>query len=166
MPIAVPPANRFTILVVDDEESLRTVLCRALDRIGYTIIQAKNAVRALDLLQNGGASPHLIVSDVEMPHMSGIEMVSRIRSLDLSLCDVPVILASGNSSKEMKSQALEVGANLFLAKPFELAELYAEVGGLLREVQQNIHRDVRRGHHPGAPHAHRLVARRRPPKTV
>jgi len=166
LPIAVPPANRFTILVVDDEAPLRTVICRALDNIGYTTVQAGDPVEALDLLRSGGIQPDLIVSDVEMPHMSGIEMLSGIRSLAGSVSTLPVIVASGNPSDEMRRQALDAGADLFMTKPFELPELYAEVGALLRRTRPNRRNQPARTASTGITNANRLNAGPRLEETI
>ncbi len=156
LPIAVPPANRFTILVVDDEMPLRKVICRSLDRIGYNTVEATNPVEALKSLNSGEVRPDLIISDVEMPEMSGIEMVSRIRSLSTVVAALPIIVASGNPSPEMRRQAIEAGADLFLTKPFELAGLYAEVGGLLRESKRDVSDDLNRAASSGITDANRL----------
>ena len=156
LPVAVPPANRFTILVVDDEAPLRTVICRSLDRIGYTTLQAKDPIEALKALNSGEIRPDLIISDVEMPEMSGIEMVSRIRSLGTDASALPIIVASGNPSSDMKRQAIEAGADLFLTKPFELGELYAEVGGLLRSARRDASGGPNRVSASGITNANRL----------
>ena len=166
LPIAVPPANRFTILVIDDETPLRTVICRSLDRIGYTTVQAKSPMEALELLQSGEIQPDLVLTDVEMPGMTGIEMVSRIRSFGAAVSTLPIIVASGNPSKEMRRQAIDAGADLFMTKPFELAELYAEVGSLLREIQHSGRNDAARTTSSGMVIANRLDANQRIKKTV
>ncbi len=144
LPIAVPPANRFTILVVDDEPVLRAVICRILDRIGYTTVQAGRPNEVIDLLKGGVSKPDMILSDVEMPGMSGIEMVSKIRGLSCSVSELPIMLASGNPSQEMRRQAIDAGADCFMTKPFELGDLYAEVGALLRNSQNTVRNDYGR----------------------
>ena len=142
LPVAVPPANRFTILVVDDEAVLRTMICRTLDRIGYATVQAGNPLEVIESLESGLVQPDMILSDVEMPELSGIEMVKRIRAFAGPVSGLPVLVASGNPSAEMRRAAMKAGADCFMAKPFELSELYAEVGALLRKAQEKSRRPV------------------------
>ncbi len=166
LPIAIPPANRFTILVVDDETPLRTVICRSLDRIGYTTLQARGPIEALELLQSAENQANLILTDVEMPEMTGIELVHRIRAFTGPVSALPIIVASGNPSSEMRKQAIDAGADLFMTKPFELAELYAEVGALLRQAQGNGRNDSTRSTSSETINANRLNADRGIEKTI
>ena len=136
LPVAIPPANRFTILVVDDQAALRILICRTLDRIGYTTIQVANPIEAIELLEQEAIQPDLIISDVEMPEMTGIEMVREIRDQCGFASSLPIIIASGNSTADMGRQALDAGADRFMKKPFELADLYTEVGALLRSSRR------------------------------
>ncbi|NNE93873.1 MAG: response regulator [Verrucomicrobiales bacterium] len=123
-------ANSFSILVVDDLPANRLLLKRLFHRVGYATHEAGDGVEALDLL-TVGACPDLILLDVEMPEMDGIEATRRLR--DEHGMDVPIIVASGNPSDEMRKAALAAGADLFLTKPFDFPGLLKVIAKLLKD---------------------------------
>jgi EAL domain-containing protein (putative c-di-GMP-specific phosphodiesterase class I) len=105
-------------LVVDDDEALREIHMRALTNKGYSVETAPDgsaAARAVDT-----ASFDVILSDIDMPGMSGIQLLERVRARDL---DVPVVLITGSPSVETAVRALEAGALRYLVKPVELQTL-------------------------------------------
>jgi len=133
LPVEVPPANRFTVMVIDDLPANRTLLSKVLQASGYSVVDASNGIEALDQLMSKGVRPDLIITDVEMPVMDGITMVQQIRHLENSVADVPIITASGNPDAEMERQAIEAGSDSFMTKPFDLRQLRREIGSLLRK---------------------------------
>jgi two-component system phosphate regulon response regulator PhoB len=114
-----------TILIVDDEEPVRTILAQLMSDAGYETIEAVNGVQALTLVD--GERPDLIISDIMMPLLSGIELCHRLKArADTQL--IPIILMSAAGRKLGE----ETGADAFLLKPFDIDELEALVERLLR----------------------------------
>lgn len=128
----VPPANCFTVLVIDDMLPNRVLLGKVLKSAGYAVVEATNGTEALALLQDQGLVPDVIVTDIEMPGMDGITFVDRVRHLDPPCAQIPVIAASGNADEMMRRDALSVGCDVFLTKPFDLNVLRREIAGLIR----------------------------------
>jgi two-component system response regulator AtoC len=109
----------FRVLVVDDAEGIRTFLANLLDLLGYEVDTAEDGRRALALLE-GGAAPDVIILDVMMPGLDGIETLRRIRDLDET---VPVIMLSVVGKASTIVEAMQLGAVDYLNKPFEEEEL-------------------------------------------
>ncbi len=128
----VPPANCFTILVIDDLLPNRVLLGKVLKGAGYAVLEAGNGVEALALLREPGLCPDLIVTDIEMPAMDGIALVEQIRLLPDPLAHVPIIAASGNADEEMRRSVFAAGSDAFLTKPFDFAVLRGEIANLLK----------------------------------
>ncbi len=111
------------LLVVDDDETLRELVTFALTREGYEVLTARDAIAGLELLKTG-ARPDLALLDVMMPHMSGLEMLARLR---VEHPDLPVIMMTAMSTPETAIRALREHACDFLAKPFDIDELVSSV---------------------------------------
>ncbi|MDP8255073.1 MAG: ATP-binding protein [Candidatus Alcyoniella australis] len=124
---AAPP-DADKVLVVDDNPDLRTFIANTLTDT-YQVQMAQNGVEGLATARRW--SPDLIISDIMMPLMDGFELTRQIRQ-DAALSQVPVILATSKSGGEAVAEGLEVGANDYLAKPFEIRELQARVAAQLR----------------------------------
>jgi two-component system chemotaxis response regulator CheY len=105
------------ILVVDDSQSIRTVIRSVLEEQGYQVEEAENGRVALDLLQADGDF-RMILTDVNMPEMDGITLVSEAKKLD-SMKFIPFCILTTEYSSEMKQKGKEVGAKAWLVKPFE-----------------------------------------------
>ncbi len=116
----------WRILVVDDAEGIRTYLANLLEMFGYQVDTAENGRRALALLE-GGAAPDVILMDVMMPGLDGLETLRQLRELDPS---VPVVMLSVVGKASTIVEALQLGASDYLNKPFEEEELEA----VLRKV--------------------------------
>jgi two-component system, NtrC family, response regulator PilR len=106
------------LLVVDDEQGMRQLLTLVFTRAGYTVRAAENGRRALEMLRD--EAPDLIVSDVKMPDMNGIELLRAARAL---LPDVAVVLMTAFASVETAREAFKLGADDFIQKPFDVDEL-------------------------------------------
>jgi len=132
----VPPANCFTILVIDDLIPNRALLGKVLKGAGYAVLEAANGVEALEFLRDRSPAPDLIVTDIEMPVMDGITLVQQIRSLATPIAGVPVIAASGNADDQMRGEAIAAGCDLFLTKPFDLMVLCREIASLIKARRQ------------------------------
>src|SRR5690349_1032333 len=120
------PMNNATILVVDDEPQIRRVLRATLSSNGYDVIEAKDGQEAVDMVIR--ERPALILLDVNMPGMSGLEACSKIR---LSF-DGPIIMVTVRNSEHDKILALDSGADDYVVKPFSTGELLARIRAALR----------------------------------
>ena len=117
------------ILVVDDEKPLREFVARNLSVRGYEVLKAANGIEALAIFQTHPLD--LIILDLMMPHMDGLELTQRIRRTST----VPIIVLSALDEERDKVTALDLGADDYLTKPFGVDELLARVRGLLRRAR-------------------------------
>jgi two-component system, OmpR family, KDP operon response regulator KdpE len=116
------------ILVVDDEAQIRTALARAFDARGYQVDTAADGQEALD--RAAIQPPDLVVLDLNMPVMGGLEVTRRIRGWSA----VPILVLSVRDEEPDKIAALDLGADDYLTKPFGVGELLARVRALLRRT--------------------------------
>jgi len=116
------------LLVVDDEPQIVTALTRALEREGYDVEASPTGLDAVALTAAG--SPDLIVLDLNLPDIDGLEVLRRVRSWS----SIPVLVLSGDGEEQRKVAALDEGADDYLEKPFGLGELRARVRALLRRA--------------------------------
>ena len=115
-----------TILVVDDEPQIRRVLQTSLSSSGYHVMLAKDGQEAIEMVMR--ERPDLILLDVNMPGMSGLEACSKIR---LSFT-APIIMVTVRNSDQDKILALDSGADDYVVKPFTMGELLARIRAALR----------------------------------
>jgi EAL domain-containing protein (putative c-di-GMP-specific phosphodiesterase class I)/FixJ family two-component response regulator len=112
------PPSHGVALVVDDDDGVRRDFARILQHCGFRVVQATNGAEAVERLK--GASFEIILSDLEMPGSTGIDLLKAVRHYDL---DIPVILITGKPDLSSAMQAVEYGAFRYLTKPIELEEL-------------------------------------------
>jgi two-component system KDP operon response regulator KdpE len=115
-----------TILVVDDEPQIRRVMRATLSAEGYTIVEARNGQEALEKVRS--ERPDLVILDLNMPNMDGIEACREIRSSS----KVPIIMLTVRSAEKDKVRALDAGADDYVVKPFSIQELLARIRAALR----------------------------------
>ena len=115
-----------TILVVDDEQSYRDALAVALEREGFRVEVAADGVEALERFET--SRPALVLLDVMLPHISGIDVCRELRTRSR----VPIIMVTARSAEIDAVVGLEVGADDYVSKPFRLRELVARVRAALR----------------------------------
>jgi CheY-like chemotaxis protein len=115
------------IVVAEDHEDIRFVVQRALERAGYEVVATPDGAAALDAVRRH--RPDVVVTDLDMPHMTGLDLCRAIRA-DERLRHIPVVLASG-ALLPGDDRAAEVGASAVLLKPFLPAQLLALVSTLL-----------------------------------
>lgn len=119
------------ILVVDDEPQITRVLRGSLTAHRYSIRTAADGVSALDTFHDW--KPDLIVTDLQMPEMDGIELCREIRKIS----DIPIIVLSVKGEEKTKIEALDAGADDYVTKPFSINELMARIrAGLRRPLSE------------------------------
>jgi len=114
------------ILVVDDEPAITRALTAALAARGYRVVAASTAEYALSQVATGG--PALVILDLGLPDLDGLEVCRRIRAWS----DVPIIVLTAEGADERKVEALDEGADDYVTKPFSMPELLARVRVALR----------------------------------
>ena len=124
-----PPIAAGTVLVVDDLKTNVRMLEQALAKDGYTILTAFSGAEALLVVQR--ERPDLVLMDIRMPGRDGIEVCRQLKH-DSATRLMPIVLMTGFSSAEDRIGAIEAGADDFLAKPVDVAELRARVKSLVR----------------------------------
>lgn len=114
------------ILVADDEPHIREVICFALERAGLATVTARNGSEALQTLRRGGVD--LIVLDVGMPEMDGLEVCRQVRKTS----DLPILFLSAHDEEIDRVLGLEIGGDDYVTKPFSARELVARVNVILK----------------------------------
>ncbi len=123
-------ANGARILVVDDERQIVRMLRASLQSSGYRVTTAANGTEALQRFS--ADQPELIITDLAMPEMNGLELTQAVRRA----AQTPIIVLSVRDSDAMKVQALDEGADDYLTKPFSMPELLARVRAQLRRLPE------------------------------
>src|SRR3954454_7983863 len=117
-------ATTGSLLIVDDDEPSREGLARRLQRQGYEVSCARNGREALEVL--GGRRFDLVLLDVMMPGMNGLDVLKFLRRID-SLIDLPIIMVTAKGESEDMVEALELGANDYVTKPLDFPVVLARV---------------------------------------
>jgi DNA-binding response OmpR family regulator len=117
------------ILIVEDEPRVSRYLRSSLQMSGYDALVAPDGVKALELVQEN--RPDLVLLDLRLPRMSGLEVLENIRRSN----DVPVIVLTANDAEEDKVKALMLGADDYITKPFGARELQARIVAVLRRYR-------------------------------
>jgi len=120
--------NASTILLVDDEDSIQTLLTYPLEREGYRVVQARDGEEALRRF--GEEDIGLVVLDVMLPKLDGLEVCKRLRSQS----NVPIIMLTARGEELDKVLGLELGADDYITKPFSIREFRSRVRALLRRA--------------------------------
>ncbi len=117
------------ILLAEDEEPLRDFISRNLRARGFEVLEASNGLEAMAMWQR--ENPHLLILDIMMPRMDGLEVCRRVREDSA----VPIIVLTALDAEHDKVTALDLGADDYLTKPFGVEELLARVRAVLRRTQ-------------------------------
>jgi len=123
-------AAPLKVLVVDDEPPIRKLLRMGLSTQGYEILEAPNGKASLDLLSQ---NPDLVVLDLGLPDMQGLELLRMMRARNEA---VPIVVLSSREDEAGKVQALDLGADDYITKPFGMDELLARMRAALRHQLQ------------------------------
>jgi two-component system, OmpR family, KDP operon response regulator KdpE len=121
-------SERRRILVVDDEPQITRVLRTSLSSHGYDLRVANDGETAMEIMKDW--APDLVITDLSMPNMDGLELCRRLRSKS----SVPIIVLSVRGEERTKVQALDAGADDYVTKPFGIEELLARVRANLRRI--------------------------------
>ena len=130
---------RHTILVVDDETSIREMLVISLESAGYNVLQAENAKTAHSLVLD--KHPDLILLDWMMPVTTGLELLRRLKRDEMT-DHIPVIMLTAKAEESSKISGLDSGADDYIAKPFSPRELLSRVKAILRRVSREELKDT------------------------
>src|SRR5512134_945524 len=125
--------NASTILLVDDEDSIQTLLTFPLERDGYRVVQARDGEEALRRF--GEEDVDLVVLDIMLPRVDGLEVCRRLRSEST----VPIIMLTARDDELDKVLGLELGADDYITKPFSIREFRSRVKALLRRASAPRH---------------------------
>ncbi len=131
-----PQDLRRSILVVEDNNELRSIVVAELSK-QYRVVEATNGVEALDSLQSEDID--IVVSDVMMPQMDGLQMCKHIKS-SLELSHIPVLLLTAKASEESRSEGYQSGADGYLSKPFNMKVLQARVLNMIEAKERLVKR--------------------------
>jgi two-component system chemotaxis response regulator CheY len=118
----------MTILCVDDSATVRKIVTMALAEVGHNVVEAENGKVALAKL--GSAQPDCIVLDINMPVMGGIEFLSNKKGI-AAASSIPVIVLTTQDEEALRIEAMGLGANGFLAKPFDKAALLSTISRIV-----------------------------------
>ena len=123
-----------TILVVDDEDNIRDLLVFNLQKEGYDTIEATDGLTAVDMAIE--KKPDLILLDVMIPKLDGVSVCKKIRYA-LNISNIPIIMISAKDSESDKIVGLEMGADDYITKPFQIREVMARIKANLRKAELN-----------------------------
>ncbi len=118
-----------TILLVDDEDAVQKLLAYPLEREGFRVVSARNGREALDVF--AAESPDLVVLDIMLPQLDGLEVCKRLRARST----VPIIMLTARDDELDKVVGLELGADDYITKPFSIREFRSRIRALLRRAQ-------------------------------
>jgi two-component system, OmpR family, KDP operon response regulator KdpE len=123
-------ANSMRVLVIDDEPPIRKLLRMGLTSQGYDVLEASNGKAGLDLL---GQNPNLVILDLGLPDFQGFDLLRTIRARNES---VPIVVLSSRGDEAGKVEALDLGADDYVTKPFGMEELLARMRAAIRHQLQ------------------------------
>lgn len=134
--LAERPSRKFNILVVEDEEETRKLVCRILRRLSFgpfvNTMEAKNGAQALSIIEHGAVD--VILADWRMPEMSGLDLLKEIRQKTKSK-EIPVIMLTAVAQREEVMEAIQAGVTGYILKPFTVQALEEKISAVLKKSQ-------------------------------
>lgn len=118
------------VLVAEDDRNTNKLICAVMRKMGHEVLSARDGQEALDLIDTD--HPDLLISDVMMPRMDGMELVRELREAGF---DLPILMLTAKSAQEDKNEGFIIGADDYLTKPADLRELALRVRALLRRAK-------------------------------
>ena len=119
--------DKKTILIVDDEDFVRNFLARCMEAAGFKVLTASDGYEAIEVYRQQAAEISVVLLDLTMPRMSGMEVLKELRSLSV---DLPILMISGYSEQDISKQMSKSGSCAFIQKPFSPDELIAAISTL------------------------------------
>ena len=119
------------ILIADDERTIRKLLRRALEQSGFSVLEALSGAETLKILRN--AAPALMILDLNLGDVSGMDVCAAIKS-DPKLLNLPIIVLTGSQAEGLNIACLDMGADDYMTKPFNVKEVVSRVKAVLRRV--------------------------------
>lgn len=126
--------DKKTILVVDDEKNIRDLLVFNLQNEGYNTLEAEDGLQAVDIALK--ENPDLILLDVMLPKLDGKSVCKKLR-YSLNMSNIPILMISAKDTETDKIVGLEIGADDYITKPFQIREVIARVKANLRKSELN-----------------------------
>lgn len=123
----------FKVLIIEDEKNIRNIISKYLERFDITCIEAENGVQGLATYVKNKDGIDLVLMDVMMPEMDGISCTKKIREIS----NVPIIMLTAKSEDEDEIEALEIGVNDFITKPFNLEVLLLRIKNVTNFEKSN-----------------------------
>jgi len=130
-----------TILVVDDSLTIRKLVEKGLKEVGFEVAKAENGLAALEILAQ--EKPDLILSDIDMPEMNGETFCQRVHA-EPALASIPFVVMSANNDRPIMRRMLQLGADAYLVKPFNIDQLVITVEKLLSDKLLILHKEKER----------------------
>jgi DNA-binding response OmpR family regulator len=125
----MPDAYSQSILIVEDEQELRNLFAILLEMEGFKVFQASDGKQGLELLKEHVGELKLLVTDLNMPQVAGMDLISRARALNPS---IKIVGTSGMGGKAVQEMVIKAGADAFIAKPFQPSEAIAKLKAILK----------------------------------
>ena len=132
-----PAPTRPTVMVADDFDDTRLLLRLWFERMGYGVVEAEDGLRAVEVALR--EMPDLIIMDLHMPVLDGLEATRLIRDIE-RLRGVPVVAVSAYGAEQFRGAALSAGCSEYVATPFDPAELKSLIERLLKEARRDDNR--------------------------
>ena len=131
--------DKKTILVVDDEKNIRDLLVFNLQNEGYNTLEAADGLEAVDIALK--EKPDLILLDVMLPKLDGKSVCKKLR-YSLNISNIPILMISAKDTETDKIVGLEIGADDYITKPFQIREVIARVKANLRKSELNANIEI------------------------
>ncbi|HWQ35024.1 MAG TPA: response regulator [Blastocatellia bacterium] len=128
------PDDEFTVMVIDDSPSARRISSDLIRKAGWNVIQARDGLEALELLQDSKVRPDLLLLDIEMPRMDGYQLLAALRA-QAGWRNLPVVMVSSRANARHRQKAMELGAIDYLLKPWQEDLLISRIGRLISEAR-------------------------------
>ncbi len=122
--------GKVSVMVVDDEESVRKILCENLEECGFEVAFAKDGQEALQMIDDG-ALPQVVITDIIMPRREGLEVITELRKKYPAIHLIAISGGGRTKSADFLMLAKKLGADAVLAKPFDIETLEKTVRGLV-----------------------------------
>lgn len=129
-------ADKQTILVVDDEEDLLDLIEYNLQKEGFDVLKAENGVEGIEMARKH--NPNLVLLDIMMPKMDGMEVVERMRA-DKKLAHIPIIFLTARGDEKTEVEGLDKGGDDYITKPISTTKLISRIKAVLRRIEEPGH---------------------------